>query len=211
MDAHCGIDIGGGSGRVIFGMAMDPPGCVDTRGFLLVRGGVQSFGCVPGSPKTVGGGSAMARLWGNGGVTPGRSRVGASRQCWSDELDIGGASYSRGRPDYMHILDPYGGAKWRLEDQRWTPPASYMGWHGCMHRWACNEDAQCDLLARTVGCATQDTRLSVREGTAGRAVRGAKGCGTKEAGLESQCRMVSSGSKLLPKLPKVAGYGWQGF
>ena len=113
-------DIRGGgwcSGRAIFGMAVDPSGCVDarrgidiggvgapdarylawrwtrqdTRGFLLVRGGARSYGRVPGSPRPVGGGSAVARLRGNGGVTPVRSRVGASGQRGSDELDIRGA------------------------------------------------------------------------------------------------------------------------
>ena len=63
----------------------------DTRGFLLVRGGARSYGRVPGSPRPVGGGSAVARLRGNGGVTPVRSRVGASGQRGSDELDIRGA------------------------------------------------------------------------------------------------------------------------
>ena len=118
---HRGMTSGGGggwcSGRAIFGMAVDPSGCVDarrgidiggvgapdarylawrwtrqdTRGFLLVRGGARSYGRVPGSPRPVGGGSAVARLRGNGGVTPVRSRVGASGQRGSDELDIRGA------------------------------------------------------------------------------------------------------------------------
>lgn len=246
-------------------------------------------------------------------------RGNAGRTSWISE----GLSYSRGCPDYMHVLDPRGGAKWRSEDQRWTPAGILRGlarapvplpcqprmgrsvagapprqgaiiWSGARTKIkACGDSGKgaCKDRARADACPAQRAQLSDKMrssrakgtpghgGTQAMAARGpsgarivaglrstratgarlwgvqaagaldegahvhghlagrrrqrwvarmraplgvqrrraadslarAVGCGTQEAGLESQCRTVSSGSKLVPKLPRAAGRGWQGF